>query len=185
MYPTMSEDLFGMDLNTDILPGQFVRNPTMQIPYGNHVPGAHPLQLFATSNDDPWHPKGIALPGNQNGLNISNHGFTFPGDYRDDFSPSECDTMPIPSDSGYASHGAKHSIATGSVCYDEPLETHETQNLAGQFHLNMDLQQNWSQFSNQSPPLSVPRPVQPNARELTCETCNKVLKTNSEFKCVR
>lgn len=184
MFPSISEDLIGMDLSPDLLSGTFVRNASIQIPYGSNVPGGtHPIQWFQDSNDGPWHPKGIALPGSQSGLTIQNQGFTFTGEYRDSFSPSECDTIPMPSDSGYASYGAKQSIATGSIsCYDEPLENHETQSLAGQFHQNMDLQQTWSQFSNQSPPLSVPRPAQPNAKELTCETCNKVLKTNSEFK---
>ena len=124
MFSSMHHDLIGMELNTDLLSAPFVRDPSMQIPYGGHIPGGpHAVeQWYTNSNDDPWHPKDIALPGNQNGMNITDHGFTFAGGYRDGISPSECDTLPIASDSGYASHGAKQSIATASICYDEPLE---------------------------------------------------------------
>ncbi|KAF7538939.1 hypothetical protein G7054_g2515 [Neopestalotiopsis clavispora] len=152
MFPSISEDLIGMDLSPDLLSGTFVRNASIQIPYGNNVPGGtHPIQWFQDSNDGPWHPKGIALPGSQNGLTIQNQGFTFTGEYRDSFSPSECDTIPMPSDSGYASYGAKQSNATGSICYDEPLENHETQSLAGQFHQTMDLQQTWRNIRRDIP----------------------------------
>lgn len=183
MFPG-SHDLVGMDLSPDLLSESYVRDQSMQIPYGSHFSGgSNPVQEWYANNDGPWHPKGIALPGSQNGMNMAGHGFVFTGNYREHQSPSECDTLPIPSDSGYASqHGHKPSIATGSICYDESLEHHETQSLAGQFHLNMDLS-NWNQqLATQPTSPSVQRHPQSTARELSCETCHKVLKTNSELK---
>lgn len=172
-----SQDLAGMDMSPGMLSGSFATSPALLGSYTHHDPGtSNPLEQWYARNDGPWIPKDLAPPEAQNGINSTITGFMFTGPYRESISPSECDTNMMPSDSGYGSHVAKHSVATAS-CYDDSLESHETQSLTGHFaHFNVD-QRPWAQ---QHPILH--RPSQPDVKKLVCDTCNKELKTNSELK---
>ncbi|KAI1875641.1 uncharacterized protein JN550_001927 [Neoarthrinium moseri] len=192
-----SQDLIGMqDMSTSLLTNPFTSNRTLVGPYDRQVRPVdpNPLEQWYTNNDGPWIPKGIAPPGEQSSSRFNaasrGNGFVFSGTYRESISPSECDTLPpgaMPSDSGYGSHGAKPSIATASVCRDDGMDqSQDTQSLAGQFSdlqfqasFNLDPRQ-WPQAQGQQPALSRAAPSE--GKELTCETCQKKLKTNSELK---
>ncbi|KAK9782522.1 hypothetical protein AB5N19_09100 [Seiridium cardinale] len=180
-----SQDLAGMDMNSSLLSGQFASDQALLGSYSRQLPGtSNPLEQWYVRNDGPWIPKNLAPPGRQDAVNARAQGYGFPGTYRESISPSECDTIPpglVPSDSGYGSHGAKQSIATASICYDDALDSQETQSLVGHFAFGMDPRQ-WVSPPNQTQTSRLQHPVQPEGKELICETCNKVLKTNSELK---
>ncbi|KAK6064568.1 hypothetical protein SCUP515_11693 [Seiridium cupressi] len=132
-----SQDLAGMDMNSSLLSGQFASDQALLGSYSGQLPGtSNPLEQWYVRNDGPWIPKDLAPPGRQDAVNARAQGYGFPGPYRESISPSECDTIPpglVPSDSGYGSHGAKQSIATASICYDDALDSQETQSLVGHF----------------------------------------------------
>ncbi|KAI0134424.1 hypothetical protein BJ170DRAFT_591402 [Xylariales sp. AK1849] len=193
-----SHDLAGMpEMGVGLLPSSFASDRELLNSYGpvRNLP-SDPLAQWYERNDGPWIPKDIAPP--QNGehsssrmqdVSVRGHGLVFAGSYREGISPSECDTVPpgiMPSDSGYASNGAKQSIATASVYEDILDRSQETQSLAGQFsdfHFQGfagDVPRPWTQ--QQSQPLLLQRPRQLGGKELVCETCRKTLKTNSELK---
>jgi hypothetical protein len=204
--PPELDGIQGMGVN--LLPGSsFAPDRALLGPYRQvRTMSANPLAQWYETNDGPWIPKDLAPTQNggqqllrTNGVSIRNHGYNFPGPYRESISPSECDTVPpgiMPSDSGYASNGAKQSVATASV-YDEAIDrSQETQSLAGHlsefhFQLGMDITHknfpgNWSQQQQQQqqqgqPPM-MQRSAQLDNKELRCETCKKGLKTNSELK---
>ncbi|KAI0005650.1 hypothetical protein F4779DRAFT_598155 [Xylariaceae sp. FL0662B] len=173
--------------------------------------GARPLHnrlaLWYQRNDGPWIPQGLTSPQddirNPSVLgNIRANPFVFPGQYRESVVPSECDTIPpgvIPSDSGYGSFGAKQSVANGSVC-DEPFDrSTETQSLVGHISdLNFQsfphemmpksgINPRNSYSQSQAPPPPPPSSfidgqIQLEGGNLMCETCGKLVKTNSELK---
>jgi hypothetical protein len=180
-----AHDLAGVDMSSSLLSGPFAPEQSILSPFGTQLPGgSNQLEQWYTRNDGPWIPKDVAYPGGRNGVNHRNHGFIFPGTYRESISPSECDTIPpglMPSDSGYGSHGAKQSNATASICYEDALDQQETQSLAGHFSFGLDTRQ-WRQSQTPTQPPSLQRHNQTNVKELVCKTCNKTLKTNSELK---
>lgn len=171
-----SHDLAGMGMSSNLLSGSFATNPALLSSYVHHDPvTSNQLEQWYVRNDGPWIPKDLAPPEAQNGLGSGAPEFMFAGPYRESISPSECETNMMPSDSGYGSHVAKHSVATVS-CYDDPMESHETQSLTGHFaSFNVDPRQ-WTPHAMLHPP------SQPDAKKPVCETCNKELKTNSELK---
>jgi hypothetical protein len=172
-------------MSSHLLTESFATDQTLMNPYGHQPPGtSNALEQWYTRNDGPWIPKDLAPAEGQDGLNARGLGYVFPGSYRESISPSECDTVPpgyVPSDSGYGSHGAKQSIATASICYDDALDSQETQSLAGHFSLGMDPRQ-WGQTSKQAQTQNFQRSVQSDPKELVCDVCKKTVKTNSELK---
>ncbi|KAL7622987.1 hypothetical protein AAE478_006666 [Parahypoxylon ruwenzoriense] len=187
----------------------------MNIPFptGRHHPDSYghgrlggPLTMWYQRNDGPWTPPGLTSPQSNIRVpsvlgNLRASSLVYSGQYRESIVPSECDTVPpgvIPSDSGYGSYRAKHSVANGSVC-DESLDRNtETQSLAS--HLGgLDFQaysqdmvskggmstvNHWPQ-SRPPPPLpssSVPNHQANSVETRMCEICNKQMKTKSEFK---
>ncbi|KAI1380874.1 hypothetical protein F4677DRAFT_441203 [Hypoxylon crocopeplum] len=167
------------------------------------------LALWYQRNDGPWTPPGLTSPQadirNPSVLgSLRGSPLVFSNSYRESIVPSECDTVPpgaIPSDSGYGgSYGAKHSVANGSVC-DESLDRNtETQSLIG--HISELNFRSYSQdvVSKAGVSAGTPwSPLHPIALlssssssvvdrqanfegSRTCEICNKLLKTKSEFK---
>ncbi|ORY59452.1 uncharacterized protein BCR38DRAFT_57368 [Pseudomassariella vexata] len=159
---------------------------------------SNPVETWYESNDGPWIPKGLApaeideqSTSRLHGASVPGYSCTFATQYPNDFLPSECSTGPPghaipPSDSGYGSYVAKRSITSGSL-FDESLDrTGETQSIVGnplEFHNSAsspDMLQkhgvvrSWGQPQGQTFP--------ERRKELICETCKKVLKTNSELK---
>ncbi|CAJ2502871.1 Uu.00g102650.m01.CDS01 [Anthostomella pinea] len=185
------QDLAGLDMN-------------MTIPIsseGSSRGGAAvetPLSLWYERNDGPWIPQGLTSgqddPRAQSmASNMRANSLAFPGQYRESFVPSECDTATgvIPSDSGYGSYNPRHSVANGSVCEESFDRNPETQRLIGGMgDLNFQafgpemLQKNgmnpghtWGQ--PQGPIRDRHIHVEP---AFLCETCGKPLRTNSELK---
>ncbi|KAI2781403.1 hypothetical protein F4815DRAFT_492628 [Daldinia loculata] len=152
------------------------------------------LALWYHRNDGPWTPPGLTSPQgdirNSSVLgNLRNSQLMFYGQYRE--SPSECDTVPpggIPSDSGYGgSYVAKHSVANGSVC-DESIDRNPEGELSFSSYsqdvmskVNPEIPWSQSQLPSTSPQPAIARQINPEVGKI-CETCNKVLKTKSEFK---
>ncbi|KAI2625876.1 hypothetical protein GGR54DRAFT_593377 [Hypoxylon sp. NC1633] len=168
------------------------------------------LALWYHRNDGPWTPQGLTSPQgdvrNQSILNTLRGNPLVFSHYRESIVPSDCDTVPPgaippPSDSGYGgSHGAKLSVANGSVC-DESLDRNpETQSLVG--HINELNFQSYSQDMvsragvipgtpwPQSQPFAPPSLAASSTVDHTvnlegireCDVCKKLLKTRSEFK---
>ncbi|KAI1418665.1 hypothetical protein F5Y13DRAFT_184305 [Hypoxylon sp. FL1857] len=188
--------------------GMNIPFPAGRHPADSYRPGRieNRLALWYHRNDGPWTPPGLTSPHGDIRTpvlgNLRANPLMFPShQYRESVVPSECDTVPpgvIPSDSGYGgSYGAKQSVANGSVC-DESLDRNqETQSLIGHIgelnfqSYNQDMipknganaETPWSQ--SQQPPLS---PSSAFDRQVnfegsrTCDICNKLLKTKSEFK---
>ncbi|KAI1344765.1 hypothetical protein F5Y15DRAFT_4285 [Xylariaceae sp. FL0016] len=158
-----------------------------------------PLALWYENNDGPWIPQG--LTSGQDDARTSSrapmrpHVVNFPPRYRG-FVPSESDTAPagdLPSDSGYGSYNARHSVANGSVC-DEPIDrSQETQSLVGAigdlgfqtFHSELisktgvSPDNTWAQPQPQVPMNDRQIQLEP---PLVCETCAKSLRTKSELR---
>lgn len=110
--------------------------------------------------------------------------------YRD-VVPSECSTI-LPSDSGYASYGAKHSVTNNSVCDESCERNTETQSLVGTlselsfppFGPEVSPRNGLEHRTPWQTPQGVKfgdRSSQTNA-PIRCETCNRALKTPSELK---
>ncbi|KAI1140402.1 hypothetical protein F5Y05DRAFT_411458 [Hypoxylon sp. FL0543] len=189
--------------------GMNIPFPSGRHPADSYRPGRieNRLALWYHRNDGPWTPPGLTSPQGDIRTpallgNLRTNPLIFSGhQYRESVVSSECDTVPpgvIPSDSGYGgSFGAKQSVANGSVC-DESLDRNpETQSLIGHIgelnfqSYNQDMipkggvnaETPWSQ--SQQPP---PSPSSRFDRQINvegsriCETCNKLLKTKSEFK---
>lgn len=188
---TSSQDLAGLEQIDGNLPF-----PSGRAQAGYHRAPQIPPNLFQWYRDDdgPW--TGLASTQVDAGSfstvpNLPTNPHIF--QYRENVVPSECSTI-LPSDSGYASYGAKHSVTNNSVC-DESFERNtETQSVIGHMsdlsfpnhsteilprngldHGNRwSLPQGGSKFGDHS--------SQPNASAIICKTCNKALKTNSELK---
>ncbi|KAI1762015.1 hypothetical protein GGR53DRAFT_521933 [Hypoxylon sp. FL1150] len=158
------------------------------------------LALWYHRNDGPWEPPNLQGDGRTPSvLNFRNGQPWLNSQYRESIVPSECDTVPpgvLPSDSGYGSYGAKHSVTNGSVC-DESLDRNpETQSLVGHISelnfrsFNQDIMSkggasplgSWHQPQPQPSLLSAADRQGNYAGYHVCKTCNKSLKTKSEFK---
>ncbi|KAK7952485.1 uncharacterized protein PG986_008213 [Apiospora aurea] len=168
-----------------------------------NMPAQNALAHWYTTNDGPWIPKDLALPEDDDRspsrihtMNLQGHPMGFPGQYRERYVPSECETTPpgmAPSDSGYGSHAAKQSVTATSL-YDEPMDRNtETQSLAGhlsEFHFPSYGHGMEYMTKNTSPGDWVMPPQQPlqqqarhfEGKGIICETCKKAVKTNSELK---
>ncbi|KAI0838626.1 hypothetical protein F5Y06DRAFT_39721 [Hypoxylon sp. FL0890] len=189
--------------------GMSIPFPAGRHPADSYRPGRieNRLALWYHRNDGPWTPPGLTSPqgdirtpallGNlrTNPLIFSSH------QYRESVVPSECDTVPpgvIPSDSGYGgSYGTKRSVANGSIC-DESLDRNpETQSLIGHIgelnfqSYNQDMIPKGGTNAETPWPQSQPPPPSPSSAfdhqvnaegSRTCDICNKLLKTKSEFK---
>jgi hypothetical protein len=169
------------------------------------LPGQDAISQWYTTNDGPWIPKNLALPEDDertssriHHMDIQGHAMVFPGQYRDRYVPSECETTPpglAPSDSGYGSHATKQSVTATSV-YDEPMDRNtETQSLAGhlsEFHLQQFSHAGMEFLTKNTPPTEwamqpqqqpLQQPARPfDGKGIICETCKKPVKTNSELK---
>ncbi|KAI1251042.1 hypothetical protein MGN70_008103 [Eutypa lata] len=183
---TSSQDLAGLEQINGNLPF-----PSGRAQADYHKIPQIPPNLFHWYRDvnGPW--TGLATqvdtePSSTVGnLRTNSHIFQF----RENVVPSECSTI-LPSDSGYGSYGAKHSVTNNSVCDETYERSTETQSVVG--HMNdltfpnfdpeilssqgnsWQLSQGGSKFGDHS--------SQPNTPSIICNTCNKVLKTNSELK---
>ncbi|KAI0896758.1 hypothetical protein F4806DRAFT_496062 [Annulohypoxylon nitens] len=179
-------------------------NPTFPHAADSYGRLSNRIALWYQRNDGPWTPPGLAPPQGdpRNSAILGNlraNPLAYSHGYRESIVSSECDTIApgvVPSDSGYGgSYGAKHSITNGSVC-DESLDRNqETQSLVGHISdlnfqsYNQDMihkgglnpETSWSQSQQSpSPLLAINRQV--NFEGRTCEICQRVLKTKSEFK---
>lgn len=205
--PMFSEpnDLAGLDLTMFPDPDRF--GPSMFGAYSQQAQISQsqlPLEHWMRDrNNEPWRPPNIAHPdpnakdlSGMNGISIvGQHVQAFDGPYRQQYVPSECGTAQpgavIPSDSGYGSNANKKSVTAGSVYEDtEDRSTEAGQSLAGFFtglafsnaesETKNGLAQEWIPADGG---LTTPRPLNQSAgKVLRCNTCNKILKTNSEFK---
>ncbi|KAK8042008.1 hypothetical protein PG993_006531 [Apiospora rasikravindrae] len=169
-----------------------------------NMPAQNALAHWYTTNDGPWIPKDLALPEDDDRspsrihtMNLQGHSMGFPGQYRERYVPSECETTPpgmAPSDSGYGSHAAKQSVTATSL-YDEPMDRNtETQSLAGhlsEFHFPTSYGHGMEYMAKNTSPgdwgMAPQQPLQQQARPfegkgIICETCKKTVKTNSELK---
>ncbi|KAK8090113.1 hypothetical protein PG997_005074 [Apiospora hydei] len=169
-----------------------------------NMPAQNALAHWYTTNDGPWIPKDLALPEDDDRspsrihtMNLQGHPMGFPGQYRERYVPSECETTPpgmAPSDSGYGSHAAKQSVTATSL-YDEPMDRNtETQSLAGhlsEFHFPSSYGHGMEYMTKNTSPgdwvMPPQQPLQQQARHfegkgIICETCKKAVKTNSELK---
>lgn len=183
-FMSRSQDLAGLDVGTTLLSVPFPSTSPILSTYHGQPP-AVPISLeqWYTRNDGPWIPQNLA-PTGQNVPNTRGHRFGYPGPYRESISPSECETAPpgyILSDSGYGSHGgAKQSVTTASI-YEAPLDSLESQRFMGDFSKLMSSGP-WVSAQPQAQMSNMHRTIPSNSRELKCDTCQKVLKTNSELK---
>lgn len=182
-----SQDLAGLDhIDASLHSTPY---PVDRTPSDYHRPSqasASTLFEWYHQNDGPWNPIiPIQLPAGP-ATAVGNLRFQ----YRD-VVPSECSTI-LPSDSGYASYGAKYSVTNNSVC-DESFERNtETQSLVGNLS-ELSIPPLGSEVSlrnglEHKPSWQTPQRLkfgdhssQPNP-SIKCETCNKTLKTPSELK---
>ncbi|RYP55378.1 hypothetical protein DL768_000133 [Monosporascus sp. mg162] len=188
---TPSHGLSGLEhINTGLHTTSFSASQT-QTSYHTSIRSS--LDEWYRRNDGPW--TGLAPthadagPPSTLGSLRTNSMFQ----YYDNAVPSECSTM-LPSDSGYGSYGAKRSVANNSVC-DETFDRNtETQSVIGQLHSELtfttfnpellprsglDHGDSWA--LTQGVPKSSDHHSQLNGGSITCETCNKLLKTHSEL----
>ncbi|KAH9900144.1 hypothetical protein F4778DRAFT_158908 [Xylariomycetidae sp. FL2044] len=163
-----------------------------------YPPSENRMRSWYRSNDGPWIPPGLASIPDDGRTSAVAGGMPpqpmgFHGQYRESIVPSECDTTPgvLPSDSGYGSYVAKHSVANDSVC-DDFDRNQDAQSLAGNiselpfhpFH-GQDMMQKIGVNTGIwiSTPVSGPdRQYHMVEPQLMCTTCGKTVKTNSELK---
>ncbi|KAK8083571.1 hypothetical protein PG996_002352 [Apiospora saccharicola] len=208
MFPRTSRPTSLSEVDMGILTSSYATNSQDLLGAYAHPRGmpAHQdaIANWYAGNDGPWIPKGLALPDDddRSPSRIHNMSFQghmgFPGQYRERYVPSECETSPpglAPSDSGYGSHATKHSVTTTSV-YDEPMDRNtETQSLAGhlsEFHFPTSFGPGMEYMAKNTPSgawdLTPQQSLQHSARPfegkgiIVCETCKKQVKTNSELK---
>ena len=121
---TQSQDLAGLE--------HF--HPGHRIPSFATGQPEYPRQLQSIVIDDwcrdgPWTPFQGDPALSSIIANLRPHPFLA---YRSNAVPSECSTAILPpSDSGYASYGAKHSVANNSVCDDTFDRATETRSVVG------------------------------------------------------
>ncbi|KAI5858174.1 hypothetical protein GGS23DRAFT_616498 [Durotheca rogersii] len=153
-------------------------------------------------NDGPWTPHCLASSrddiGNPAVLNnLRASSITYYNQPRGNLVPSECDPISprgVPSDSGYGSYRAKHSVANGSVCdesFDRNTETQSSiENLGDPtFHPynlpkgGLGTGDSWPQSQLPPPPGSSAEHQANLGKDIApCLLCNKSMKTMSEFK---
>lgn len=181
---TRSQDLAGLEHVSQELMSPF---PTGQSEYPRDISFIQWVQR----GEDPWTP----IQGD-GGLAIMGAPRPHPQllQYRENIVPSECSTAHLPSDSGYVSYGARHSVTNISV-YDESFDRNtETQSVVGPLN---DLQfaptdsdiLSRSSIDHGHPAwqislgahLAVDTQSQLNGG-IMCKDCRKPLKTKSELK---
>ena len=187
---TQSQDLAGLEHSN---PGghQIPSFPTGQPEYPRHL---QPFLIDDWCRDGPWTPF-QSDPALSSILgNLRPHPNVL--HYRSNAVPSECSTAILPpSDSGYASYGAKHSVANNSVCDDTFERSTETRSVVGplnELHLSQptDLEPlSRGSIDHGLPVWAMPQAVTKHADHQTqligrivCNHCNKTLKTKSELK---
>ncbi|KAK8036069.1 hypothetical protein PG991_002142 [Apiospora marii] len=208
MFPRTSRPTSLSEVDMGLLTSSYAANGQDLLGAYGHPRGmpAHQdaIANWYAGNDGPWIPKGLALPDDDDrspsrihNMSFQGHAMGFPGQYRERYVPSECETTPpgmAPSDSGYGSHATKHSVTATSV-YDEPMDRNtETQSLAGhlsEFHFPSSFGPGMEYMTKNTPSgawelppqQSLQQPARPfEGKGIVCEICKKPVKTNSELK---